>query len=839
MSGQHIWYAFSRIALAFALVHGSQGWADAPLPLVLPAVVLWPSRIPELTADQAGDWRSRGVDGAAITGTPDEIRATASVLLSQGAGRNFACLAPGNREPSPEYARAVAETAHSMGMAGVAFDLTEYTREPATTASGGDTTPLALESARTSGRLLAETVLAGHPDGAILVAVPAPERASPHLINALLGLCDGLDAGHASQLHLVIPADCEPERVRARMATYRRILDTRLMQDPASNRRFRGSTNLSLGLGLGTPGAHTSSAAIGPAQLAAACLYADAYVCVTPDALPVASESNTSCYGPLDGLVRAGATEAAGARAEVLRGERGAVLAFLSGMPESLALEKRSLPVRVTGLRTWESHSVAPRGGAIAVGPFESPVLLDELPVSAWVVPSGLWLEAGEVPGGPVNSIPVRFGWVNRTELSFTGTLETVSPKRFSLLPRTQVVNLGPGEELVVAGTLQGRAERGSTVDVRLVLTSPGGAPVIRSFPVVVPPELLWETPVGWPCESPPILADLDGDASMEVLAVASGALASLDGSGRTLWQVPLSGLNGAAPAGLQDWTGKPMIAVGTAETLLAFRGDGSLFWETPLTGPARIVRAGNLHPFRGDEIVVATGVGTVTAWQSNGQTLWTASVKGPVVDLELEDVDDDGRDECLILGNGLIALDPDGQELWTALDTAASTRCPLLIADLHGDWKWSVVAGFDDGRVVAIDAATGELKGADNVRTGPVVGLACGELLENPGQEVLVATEERLYCLTSGLTIVWEANLAMSAAPAVVGEGKRARILAPTQLGDLVCLDASGRERWRDGRAGGAIFLPLLAGSLNGGEEKVCIYGSRDGIARAIQLPG
>ena len=773
----------------------------------------------------------------AISGTPDEIRATASVLLSQGVERNFACIESGVREPSSENARVVAETAHSMGMVGVAFDLTGFTGE-VTTEFAGDATPFALESARTWGRLLAEAVLAGYPNGAILVAVPEPERASPHLINVLLGLCDGLDGGHSSQLHLVIPAGCTPEWVRVRMATYRRILDSRLMQDSASARPFRGSTNLALGMEPRDADAHTATAAIRSAQMTAACLYADAYVCATPDALPEASESNESCLGPLDGLIRVGATDAVGGRAEVLRGDRGTALAFLSGMPESLTMEKRTLPVRVTNLDTWETHTVPPRGGAIEIGPFESPVLIEHLPVSTWVVPSGLWLEAGEFPGGPVNSIPVRFGWVNRTELSFTGTLETVTPKRFSLLPRTQVVNLGPGEELIVSGTLQGRAKRGSMVDVRLVLTSPGGAPMTRTFAFAVPPELLWETPVGWPCRTPPILGDLDDDASMEVLAVASGALVSLDGSGRTLWQVPLSGLEGTAPASLQDWTGKPMVAVGAAESLHALRGDGSLFWETPLMGHARIVRAGNLHPFRGDEIVVASADGTVTAWLSNGQTLWTASVKGPIVDLELEDVDDDGRDECLIVGNGLAALDPDGVELWTALDEAASTRCPLLIADLHGDWEWMIVAGFDDGRVVAIDAATGESLAADNVRSGPVVGLACGELLENPGQEVLVATEERLYCLTSGLTVVWEADLDMSAAPAVVGEGKSARILAPTQLGDLVCLDASGRERWRDTRAGGVVFSPLLAGSSNAEKQPVCIYGSGDGFIRAIQLP-
>jgi hypothetical protein len=126
----------------------------------------------------------------------------------------------------------------------------------------------------------------------------------------------------------------------------------------------------------------------------------------------------------------------------------------------------------------------------------------------------------------------------------------------------------------------------------------------------------------------------------------------------------------------------------------------------------------------------------------------------------------------------------------------------------------------------------------SDTVPSGPIIGLACSELSDEPGQEILVATEERLYCLTSGLTIVWERPIDMSAAATVTGPGADAQVLAPTQSGDLVCLSAMGHERWRDQRAGGAILTPLLATSSTSDDEIHCIYGSDDGSIRAIRLP-
>ncbi|MCL4691430.1 MAG: PQQ-binding-like beta-propeller repeat protein, partial [Candidatus Hydrogenedentes bacterium] len=168
----------------------------------------------------------------------------------------------------------------------------------------------------------------------------------------------------------------------------------------------------------------------------------------------------------------------------------------------------------------------------------------------------------------------------------------------------------------------------------------------------------------------------------------------------------------------------------------------------------------------------------------------------------------------------------------------SGNSACPMLIADLNGDWQWNVVVGLANGTIAVVDAAAGSVLHEEAVASKPAIGIACGELLENAGQEILVATDERLYCLSAALETLWEIPMELSGTPAVSGAGTDARILAPTRHGALVCLDGSGDERWRDERAAAAIAgHPLIVAASNGDQE-VCIFGSEDGLIRAIILP-
>ncbi len=845
MSSQAARYVFSRILCTAVLCLVLPGKADVPLPPDLPAVVLWTSVDFCPAEDEARAWRARGITGATLTGTADAIRTSASVLIAAGVAHNFVRFDPGAvvtfggdgaRPTAIEKVRTSAETAHSMGMAGVVFDLTDLARAKKP-GIGSDMSPIELEGVRTWGRLLAEAVLDAMPKGTVLVLIPPPGQASSAIISALLGMCDEIAAHRGFTIHLIVPGDATPDEVRGRITKYRRLLNVR-----GAGEVSEMSLVFDLSLGLSRPKAALDDETKRE-RIIEANIGAESYVFLSPDSVPARANDTPklrdSCVAPLANLVRAGVAQAGGNRAEVLCGKDGAALAFLSGTRESFQLMERALPVRVIDLRTFKSQTISPNDGALELGPFAGPMLVDRLQVSNWVVPSSLWLERGTVPPGPVHSIPVAFGWANRTALRFTGTLETVVPKGFSLLPRTQVIDLEPGESVVIDGTLQGRATRGTQVDIRLVLTSPGGAPAAGNFAVPVPPDLFWNVPTGWSCDTPPALVDLDGDESAEVVAGTRDALRALDGSGHTLWQVPVNAGITTPPVGARRWSGRNLVAVGSSRGVEAFGDDGSTLWCTPVPGDVRVIRTGNLTPFPGEELVVGTGKGVVSALLSNGQVLWSALVDGPVSDLDVEDVDGDGRDECLVLSGGLTALDEKGHPIWTAMEGAAPTQCPLLIADLSGDWNWDVVVGFDDGRVTTLNAGTGETVNADEVPAGPIVGIACGELLENPGQELLVATARSLYCLSQDLTILWAKAFHVSAAPTAIGEGEDARILVPTRLGDLVCLDARGQERWRDKRAGDSIpFTPSLVFS-NSGEAAVCMYGSLDGHLRAIQLPG
>jgi outer membrane protein assembly factor BamB len=841
VSSQRVNVASRLLLIAVMACPGLQGRADTLPPQTLPAIILWPSGTPRITIEDAERWLSQGVSGVALGGTLDEVRGSASVLLAAGVERNFFRMDGTSLDLSLDGVRAAAKTAQSMGMAGLAIDPAALSRRNEGPFDG-ETTPLAIEGARTWGRQFAEAIRAELPEGQVLIAVPSPESADPILLGALLGFCDGLE--NSTSLHLIVPGGHEPNRVRASAARFRRLLGAERSLDDDGDTPFKGAVDVSLGLET----AASAKKATSRERLISAMLYADSIVCISPEALAsdeselLKPEPATGVTTPgiriLDDYVRAGAVDIEGVRAEVLRGSDGAALVFLSGIPKPLALDCRRQTIRVTDLHTGQVQTVSIAGGRADIKPSEDPILIEQLPVSAWVAPAGLWLEADASRAGTSAPIPVRFGWANRTELSFSGTLETVSPDRMSLLPRTHVVNLGPGDELSVAGALQGRAEPGSLIPIRLVLTSPGGAPITGTFPIAIPPRLLWQAATGWSPGTRFTLLDLEGDGGTEVVVSAFDSVTSLDGSGRVVWQLPVPGAGNVAPSGGRHWSGTGLVASSSANGITVRRGDGSDLWSVPQLGALRAVQCGNLSPFPGDEIVTGTDKGVVSAFLSNGHLLWSTLTNGPIADLELEDVDGDGRDECLISSAGLIALDGDGQELWRALDDSASFPCPLLIADLDGNWQWSIVAGLADGRIAILDAATGDVIREEKVPTGSIVGLASGELLEHPGQEILVATSERLYCMSTQLTRLWDIPLPLSAAPAVTGSGEEARILAPTRLGSIVCLDANGRDRWREDRAAGAITAAPAVVSLNDAEGKVCIYGSEDGFIRAIQLP-
>lgn len=874
-----------RLAVLILLtaMHGAGGDTIVPPAADLPGVLVWAPIDVTLAADRAEVWRSKGaagfvfpgivsgldqdvwaVDGHPETVGPDDAilqKAHAAVLQLAKAGlsRNFVLVPFG---PAGSYfidsseanraikkLQSVAEFVRTSEMRGLVLDVgglpyfdDRWAGDPLETTARQSL----LDGAAAFGNRSAHAIQEAQPGAEVIVAVDGVFNLSPLTLAFIQGLSEGLSDSPESRFHLLTRASLQFRSATdlKRLAVQaERMLAVHLSPHACERWRRNGSVALCLKPETvdGSSQAPRDNRALESfrVQLATARLYAGAYVCVLTDPDPDRLGDYTF-NGPLDGLVRAGAMRAGGVQAEVLRGARGAALVFLEGSAESVIVTGRTLPVHVTDLSTAERETLTPKEGTLRLGPFSRPTLVEDLPVNEWVVPASLWLERGEAAPGRVTSLPVSYGWSDRSKLSFTGTLEAVVPKEFSLLPRTQAVDVASGETVAVSGVLQGRAVRGQTIPARLVLASPGAAPTQREFTISVPPELLWDRSLDAPVLVAPLL--LDSEGTTEILMADVHRVACVDGSGHEVWRTELPGANVHGFAAYRHWTGQKFVAVLDDDgTLQILDGKGLLRWtasgEAPCAGCA--LRCANLHPFPGEELVLASKDGSVSAVLSNGQALWETQIAGNVQSIDTIDVDDDGRDECIALGDSLTVLDSDGTVLWASGALGADTQCPFLIADIYGEWQWTIVVGLENGRISCLNAGDGAVRAEGNLsRPDPVIGLACGELLPSPGQEILAATANRLYCLSSELAVLWQKPLDVSAPPRVVGEGEEAAILVPTLTGDLACLFPDGRERWRDCRAAGPLRNAPVIVSRAGTDKFVCLYGSDDHVVRAIQIP-
>lgn len=805
--------------------HGLSGAADVLPPEDFPVPILWVPDSDIVNLEEATRWRSQGILGAVLGGSLRDVQASASIISTAGFSTNFVLV----DSPGVETARAAASSARAMAMSGVAIDLAAL-RDAETGPFDSGQGSVSIDAGLRWGRSISEAITSEFAGAAVILRLPAPPHCTAAVASVASGISDGL--ADSSRLHLALPFSTDSGTYLSDVAQFRNVQRVaHTLMDPGS-----GGPD-------GTVNALLESASPSFDTMLGALFGSDRYVIVNPGLLTLDTEDETAdsagrlpaLLAQLDGWYRAGHTDLAGAQAQVLRGPHGAALALLSGNSEALQLETGASEIHVTDLRTGVARSAPVQNGVATLAPSAGPTLVEGLAVRTWVVPAGLWLDADTSSPGP--SFPVRFGWANRTGMSFLGTIETVGPDRTALLPRTQAVNVESGQDFVALGRLQGRTEPCTTLSVQLVLTSPGGSSVTREFPVRIPPTLLWHVAAG--SSNAPALTwcDLHGDGAAELLGAAPGALSAWTGSGDVLWCRTAPETWRGAIAGGMDASNRRFLAVPSETGVDVVNAAGDALWQAPLPGGAIVTRTGNLHIAPGDEIVAGSEKGVLGAYLYDGQCMWTRLTDGPVTDIELEDLDDDGRDECLVFANGLVALDGDGNERWRLFGDMGSSSCPLLIADLNGDWQWNIVVGLANGNVAVVEAKSGSLQEMTSVASEPIIGLSCGELLETPGQEVLVATSNRLRCLSAGLTTLWEVPIPMTGPPVVAGSGADARVLAPTHQDGLVCLDGTGTELWRDERAAGPLAgSPLLSAIGEGGT--VCVYGAEDGLIRAIQLP-
>lgn len=377
------------------------------------------------------------------------------------------------------------------------------------------------------------------------------------------------------------------------------------------------------------------------------------------------------------------------------------------------------------------------------------------------------------------------------------------------------------------------------------------------------PPPLKWSVTLTGKIYTPPVLADLDGDGTGEIIVAASRdkKLVCLDGAGGVKWTYGFDdgdadGLQAAPSVADYDGDGKREVfwltRGGTAGCLDC---RGVLRWRTRIgdgfdyTGPV----AADLNGDGRVELVFGSESGALYCLDDTGEVKWrkqmgTAPMRGiPAVGHE------DGSPLLHIFatfGNGTLAcFAPDGTVVWQVDEPQPRGErwSGVSVGDLDADGKLEVVSATEDFRVSARNAGTGKLcwewKGA-----GPI-DQTCSFALadfEGTGQLDVVTGDfsGQVYRIHNGQA-VWTAKVNDSRGGVVQGPSVgdvngdgRLEILVCARSNKLICLSEKGEEMWNVPTEAGPLATPAL-GDVDGDGQTEVVFTCKDHRIRCVAAGG
>lgn len=277
--------------------------------------------------------------------------------------------------------------------------------------------------------------------------------------------------------------------------------------------------------------------------------------------------------------------------------------------------------------------------------------------------------------------------------------------------------------------------------------------------------KLLWKMKSdGGPFDASVALVDLDGDKKLEVLAADSstGTLFCLDGDGNVLWKYKLPNSTDSPPAVAdidgdghleivvgcmmlgdrrgrvvaidarsrkERWTASIPGHVQSEPVLVDLGGDGTLdvivtTWHGDKSVHALSGKDGKslwTHRMKGDmyhgvtvvtepetRIVASSTFGDVSLLDKAGKPLWRKSFGSYLfAPSAAADLDGDGQPEIIIVGERLVALDLKGNERWRGTDHGSISRGVAVTAS--DDGQPLLLFGARDRHFHAVNGRTGK----------------------------------------------------------------------------------------------------------------------------------
>lgn len=217
---------------------------------------------------------------------------------------------------------------------------------------------------------------------------------------------------------------------------------------------------------------------------------------------------------------------------------------------------------------------------------------------------------------------------------------------------------------------------------------------------------LLWSTDVGSQCATAPLLVDLEGDGTVEVIV---GEYVLDGGSGAVERVLPLSspGENWGAPAAAD------LDLDGDQEILLAnqvFDTDGRLWWTCGRGGTGAFPQPVNVDDDAAGEVLVA-GNGQLTLCDDDGTERWTWTYPGYGSAIAVADFNGDDLPDFAYARSGFVTLAQiDGSARWSTPVADALGLAGCTSWDLDDDGVPEVVYA-DEQDLLVLDGRTGEVR--------------------------------------------------------------------------------------------------------------------------------
>ncbi len=266
--------------------------------------------------------------------------------------------------------------------------------------------------------------------------------------------------------------------------------------------------------------------------------------------------------------------------------------------------------------------------------------------------------------------------------------------------------------------------------------------------------KLTWALKLPNSTDSPPAVADLDGDGVLEIVV---GSMWKRNGNGdvtvyradtqKKVWGTEVKGCVQSAPC-LVDLNGDKTLDVIVASwrgsnAVHAFNGkDGEALWtfetmdeeDDPKRhmGMYHGVSAGKVDgKWRIAFATCSSARGTVFVVDADGALVWKKMLgEYFFAPTTMADLDGDGALDIVACGSNTYAFTADGKQIWKAKGTS-SARGPA-VADLDGDGDLDLIFGAKGRRVVALEGSSGrELWSVGTtIKDHPYEGLDTGPLV-------------------------------------------------------------------------------------------------------------